>query len=77
MGEESREFSVDVLERLRELVGESAEIEEEYGGYAIRIREETLFPWSKVCGLLIGLNHEVWIERRGEHLYVVSKPIAD
>lgn len=74
-GEEGK--SVNPLDELRVLVNGYGEIEEEYGGYAIKVVDGYRFPWSKICSLLVGLNHEVWIERRGEHLYVVSKPLAD
>ncbi|MCS7146233.1 MAG: hypothetical protein RMJ28_02070 [Nitrososphaerota archaeon] len=53
------------------------EIVEEYGGYAIRIIDGARFPWSKVCTLLLGADHEVWIEKRNGDLYIITKPITD
>ncbi|MEM0482696.1 MAG: hypothetical protein QXM16_07430 [Nitrososphaerota archaeon] len=71
------EKSVDVLEELRRIVDGWGEVEEEYGGYAIKIIEGGKLPWSKICSLLLSINHEVWVERRGKDMYIVSKPIAD
>ncbi len=69
--------SSDILSELKRLVGAYGEILEEYGGFAIKIIDERKFPWPDVCQLLLRLNHEVWIERRGDGLYMVSKPVTD
>lgn len=75
--ETSSDAPVDILEELRHLVDGNGEVLEEYGGFAIRILDERRFPWPEVCQYLLRLSHEVWIERRGDGLYLVSKPSVD
>ncbi len=62
---------------MRRVVDGWGEVQEEYGGYAIKVVNGAKLPWSRVCELLLRINHEVWIERRGEDIYIVSKPVAD
>ncbi|MEM4288940.1 MAG: hypothetical protein QXQ48_01535 [Nitrososphaerota archaeon] len=69
--------AADILDELVEIVDGWGEVTEEYGGYAIKILEGDKLPWSKICSLLLSINHEIWIERRGKDMYIVSKPIAD
>ncbi|GBC71908.1 hypothetical protein HRbin02_01697 [Candidatus Calditenuaceae archaeon HR02] len=71
------ERAVDVLDELRRLVDGWGEVVEEYGGYAIKIVNGARLPWSKICELLLGINHEIWVERRGHDMYIVSKPATD
>jgi len=60
------EGAEDLWEKIRDVVGGSGEVLEEYGGYAIWIVSGDRFPWSRVCRLLLNIGHEVWIEKRGE-----------
>lgn len=66
-----------MLESLQNLIGQSGIVEEVYGGYEITINEYEIFPWYKVCSILLEASFEVWITKTGTNLRIMSKPAVD
>ncbi len=59
------------------LVGDTGRVLSEYGGFLIEVYDHLGFPWYAVIRTLLRLNHAIWIEGRGEHIVILSKPKAD
>lgn len=80
MGEDERPEHVaccDPLEYLKDIVGEDGEVLQEYGGYAILVKNSSSFPWPDVFRMLLRLGHSVWVELMEDRLVIISKPIPD
>ncbi|MCX8200504.1 MAG: hypothetical protein RMI43_00770 [Candidatus Caldarchaeum sp.] len=58
-------------------VGKAGEINTEYGGFAITVREPTAFPWSECLAALLEHGYEVWVTKKKENLVIVAKPAGD
>lgn len=65
-----------MLQKLKEMVGDTGEVITQYGGYSITVKDHKKFPWYDVCALLIDEEFAVWIEKDKSVLKVVSKPAA-
>jgi hypothetical protein len=53
-----------MLQDLREAIGTSGRVEEEYGGYQITIQDPECFPWYKIFNMLLdSSSFEVWLEK--------------
>jgi hypothetical protein len=54
---------MDAVERLKDMVEDTDDVNSVYGGFEIRIVKPTLFPWHKVFNQLIEIGQEVWISK--------------
>ena len=61
-------------EQLKKIVSESGEVSSVYGRFKIMIIDPSLFPWHQVFNQLIEIGQEVWINKRGDQIYINSKP---
>lgn len=59
---------------LKRVVGTTARIEEDYGGYEITVVDHEKFPWVKIFSLLLDSGFQVWINKKNSHIQVMSKP---
>ena len=59
---------------LKKIIGSTAKIVENYGGYEITIIDNGKFPWVDVFSLLLDSGFQVWINRKNSHIQVMSKP---
>ncbi|HUT05725.1 MAG TPA: hypothetical protein VMW74_03430 [Nitrosopumilaceae archaeon] len=59
---------------LKKIIGSTAKIIENYGGYEITITDDEKFPWVDVFSLLLDSGFQVWIDKRNSHIQVMSKP---
>lgn len=75
-GGETTKNLFSVQDRLRSLAKGSAAVEHEYGGFEIRVLDSAAFPWAGVMELLLGIGHDVWVEKRRGAFVVLSKPPA-
>ena len=68
-----------MLQELRDTIGTSGRVEEEYGGYQIIVQDAEHFPWYKIFNMLLdSSSFEVWLEKtKEEGLQIVSKPVVD
>lgn len=65
---------MDAVERLKDMVGDTGDVNSVYGGFEIRIVKPTLFPWYKVFNQLIEIGQEVWISKTEGKMAIHSKP---
>jgi hypothetical protein len=68
-----------MLQDLRDAIGTSGRVEEEYGGYQITIQDAERFPWYRIFNMLLeSSSFDVWLEKSEEdRLQIVSKPVID
>lgn len=59
---------------LKEKIGNTATVEEDYGGYEITVVDNEKFPWVDVFSLLLDSGFQVWIDKKNSHIQVMSKP---
>ena len=59
---------------LKKLIGNTARVEEDYGGYEITVIDNEKFPWVAVFSLLLESGFQVWIDKKNSHVQVMSKP---
>jgi len=64
----------DLEDRLKVLVGSSANVEPAYGGLEIHVRDYAVFPWGPVMDLLSEARQDVSVEREGDNFLIVAKP---
>ena len=67
---------MDAVERLKEMVKDTGDVNSVYGGFEIRVLKPTLFPWHKVIDELLGIGQEIWIDRKESRICINSKPKA-
>ena len=65
---------MDVVERLKEMVRDTGDVNPVYGGFEIRVAKPTLFPWYKVINELLGIGQEIWIARKQGSICIISQP---
>ncbi len=65
---------MDAVERLKDMVEDTGDVNSVYGGFEIRIVKPTLFPWYKVFNQLIEIGQEVWISKIEGKMSIISKP---
>ena len=65
---------MDAVERLKDMVEDTGDVNSVYGGFEIRIVKPTLFPWHKVFNQLIEIGQEVWISKIEGKMSIISKP---
>jgi hypothetical protein len=65
---------MDAVERLKDMVEDTGDVNSVYGGFEIRIVKPTLFPWYKVFNQLIEIGQEVWISKTEGKMAIHSKP---
>jgi hypothetical protein len=65
---------IDAEERLKKTVRDTARIKSAYGGFEIEVYKPTRFPWYKTLNLLIEIDHEIWISKKEDKIYIISKP---
>ena len=63
-----------MLQRLREKIGNSGKIFENYGGYDIIILDYEKFPWKDVFEMLIDCGFQIWIKQKNSRLTIITKP---
>ncbi|WP_316504251.1 hypothetical protein [Nitrosopumilus sp.] len=59
---------------LKKIIGSTANIVENYGGFEITVTDDKKFPWIAVFSLLLDSGFQIWIDRKGSHIQVMSKP---
>ena len=62
-----------MLFKLRQLVGDTGFVADEYGGYVITVKDNEKFPWRDVFETLLASGFDVWIDKKGDSLQVFSK----
>ena len=67
----------DVETKLKEIIGDTGEVELQYGGYRIVILDKHRFPWSQVVELVLENHYEMWLGKNDKHLYICCKPVSD
>ncbi len=65
---------MDWQDEVIKLVGDTAEVAPEYGGYEITVEKPGLFPWHAVLDLLIETGHEVWITKKDGKISINTEP---
>lgn len=59
---------------LKKIIGTTAKIVENYGGFEITVTDIKKFPWVDVFSLLLDSGFQVWIDKKNSHIQVMSKP---
>ena len=59
---------------LKEKVGNTARVAEDYGGYEITVVDNDKFPWYDIFSLLIDSGFQIWINKTDAVLQIRSKP---
>jgi TolA-binding protein len=67
----------DVETKLKEIIGDTAEVTLQYGGYRIVILDKHRFPWSQVVELMLDNHFEMWLGKEDKRLYICCKPISE
>ena len=67
---------MDAVERLKEMVEDTGDVDSVYGGFEIRIVKPTLFPWYKVINELLEIGQEIWIAKKEGRICIISEPEA-
>ncbi|GBC72585.1 hypothetical protein HRbin03_00416 [archaeon HR03] len=76
--QKSASFSGADLKKCLELqVGKTGEVNTEYGGFEIVVREPAYFPWHDCFTTLLKYGYEVWVTKKKEDIVIVAKPKAD
>jgi hypothetical protein len=70
-------MSSDIAGTLRSIVGGAGDVSLVYGGFEIHVIHAAEFPWEKVFRFLLALQQEVWLEKREDLLFIVSKSSPD
>jgi hypothetical protein len=65
---------MDAVERLKEMVEDTGDVDSVYGGFEIRIVKPTFFPWYKVINELLEIGQEIWIAKKEGRICIISKP---
>jgi hypothetical protein len=65
---------MDAVERLKERVSDTGDVNPVYGGFEIGVAKPTLFPWHKVIDELLGIGQEIWIAQKQGRICIVSQP---
>lgn len=63
-----------MLYKLKKIIGPTARIIEDYGGYEITVIDAKKFPWADVLTLLLDSGFQVWINKTNSHLCFMAKP---
>lgn len=69
-----RERAMDPIERLREIMKDTGEVNSVYGGFEIKVSRPDHFPWYKLINELIKIGQRVWVEKREGKIYITSEP---
>ncbi len=67
--------SQDIIDRVRDLCGDTAQIRGGYGGLEIQVTDEAKFPWAATFHTLSDSGQDVWM-RRGPQIVILTKPPA-
>ena len=59
---------------LKEKIGNTAQVIEDYGGYEITVTDNERFPWNEIFSLLIDSGFQIWINKKNSHIQIMSKP---
>ncbi|WP_420545242.1 hypothetical protein [Nitrosopumilus sp.] len=59
---------------LKQKVGDTARVAEDYGGYEITVKDNKEFPWDEVFSLMIESGFQIWIDKKNSHIQIMSKP---
>lgn len=59
---------------LKEKIGNTANVVEDYGGYEITVINNEKFPWVEIFSLLLDSGFQVWIDKQNSHIQILSKP---
>ncbi|MDJ0273495.1 MAG: hypothetical protein QXN23_04430 [Candidatus Caldarchaeum sp.] len=70
-------FGADLRKCLELQVGKTGEVNTEYGGFEIVVREPAFFPWHDCFMTLLKYGYEVWVTKKKEDIVIVAKPSAD
>lgn len=66
-----------MLQTLRDMIGDTGDVNEEYGGYEIVVNNKDKFPWYEICNFLLDSSFEVWMVKSESNLIIMSKPAVD
>jgi hypothetical protein len=66
-----------MLQMLRDMIGNTGSVNEEYGGYEITVNNKEKFPWYETCNFLLDSSFEVWMVKSESNLIIMSKPAVD
>ena len=58
---------------LKETIGSTGKINEDYGGYEIIVTDKVQFPWFDVFYLLIERGFQIWIDKKDDQILIMSK----
>jgi hypothetical protein len=67
---------MDAVERLKEMVEDTAYVDSVHGGFEITIVKPTLFPWFKVINELHEIGQDIWIAKKEGGICIISEPEA-
>jgi hypothetical protein len=65
---------VDVVEALRYMMGDTGDLQEQMGGFRIRIHHVRAFPWGEVCKTLVFHDFKVYVTRYKADLLIEAIP---
>lgn len=65
--------TVDLHDRLREIVKGRGEVREVYGGFEVEVVDLENFPWCEVLVALKGAGFDVIFTKRGERYVIIGK----
>ena len=65
---------MDALEKLRNIVKDTGEVNPVYGGFEIKVLKPTLFPWYKALHYLLDIGQEVWVRKSEGEIEITSEP---
>lgn len=67
----------DVKTMLDNIIGDSGKVDLEYGGFSIKVQDNTKFPWKETFDMLVGDCFEVWLNRKDSRIVIVAKQRVD
>lgn len=63
--------------KLKDKIGTTGIVTEDYGGYEIKVRDNERFPWADVFFLLLDSGFQIWIDKYDDddsQIQVMVKP---
>ena len=65
---------ITMYQKLIELIGSTGKVIEDYGGYEIIVTDNKEFPWFDVFNMLVESGFQIWIDKKGDQIQLMSKP---
>lgn len=63
-----------MYQKLTALIGNTAFVAEDYGGYEIKVIDNEKFPWEQAFSMLLDSGFQIWIDKKNSHIKIMSKP---